>query len=192
MLNFLSTDSRVVFGWLVGGFFLSETLIMRLRSGPRDRREDGGSTRALMIGVPLVWGLAWTCLGEFPQASFACAPIFFAGIALLIAGLMLRWWSIATLGRMFTIDVAIRAEHRLIESGPYRYVRHPSYSAILLAYLGIALCLGNAASLLVIMLGTTALLLNRIRVEEMALLSGFGEQYRDYMSRTRRLVPALY
>jgi protein-S-isoprenylcysteine O-methyltransferase len=183
-----------MFGWLVGAFFASETLIMQfMRSGPSDRREDRGSTRALMIGVPLVWGLAWTCLVDVPQASFArVAPIFFAGVAMLIAGLALRWWSIATLGRLFTIDVAIRAEHRLIESGPYRYVRHPSYTAILLAYLGIALCLGNAASLLVIMVGTTALLLNRIRVEEMALLSGFGEQYRDYMNRTRRLVPALY
>ena len=187
------SDSRVIFGWLVGAFFVSETLIMQLmRSGPRDRREDRGSARVLMIGFPLVWLLAWVCLAEFPRASFARAPIFVAGIVMLIAGLLLRWWSIATLGRLFTIDVAIRAGHRLIESGPYRYVRHPSYSAVLLAYLGIALCLGNAASLLVIMLGSTALLLNRIRVEEMALLAGFGEQYRDYMSRTRRLIPALY
>jgi protein-S-isoprenylcysteine O-methyltransferase len=187
------SDSRIIFGWLVGAFFLSETLIMQLmRSGPKDRREDRGSTRVLMIGFPLVWGLAWTCLNYFPHASFAGVPIFFAGIAMLIAGLLLRWWSIATLGRMFTIDVSIRAEHRLIESGPYRYLRHPSYSAILLAYLGIALCLGNAASLLVIMLGSTALLLNRMRVEEMALLSAFGEQYRNYMGRTCRLIPVLY
>jgi protein-S-isoprenylcysteine O-methyltransferase len=184
---------RTLFGCLVGTFWASEMLILLLkRAGPQDQREDRGSLRLLGIGFWVIWVVALTCLADIPQASFASAPTLLAGVALLITGMLLRWWSIAILGRLFTVNVAIRESHRLIESGPYRYVRHPSYSAILLAYLGIALGLGNAVSLLIIMVGSTALLLNRIRVEEAVLVMGLGQSYRDYMSRTRRLIPAVY
>jgi protein-S-isoprenylcysteine O-methyltransferase len=104
----------------------------------------------------------------------------------------LRWWSVATLGRLFTVNVAIREGHQLIDSGPYRYVRHPAYTAILLVHLGAALCFCNVLSLIVLTVPTTLALLHRIRVEEDVLQSGLGYTYSEYMRRTKRLVPALY
>jgi protein-S-isoprenylcysteine O-methyltransferase len=108
------------------------------------------------------------------------------------AGQLLRWWSVATLGRLFTINVAIRSGHRLVDSGPYRHMRHPAYTAILLVHVGAALCLGNVLSALALIVPITAVLLNRIRVEEDVLASGLGQPYRDYMSRTKRLIPGVY
>jgi protein-S-isoprenylcysteine O-methyltransferase len=110
----------------------------------------------------------------------------------MIAGQLLRWWSIATLGRLFTVNVAIREGHQLIDSGPYRYIRHPAYTAILLFHVGAGLCLCNALSLIALTVPTTLVLLNRIRVEEDVLLSGLGDRYRGYMTRTKRLIPGLY
>jgi protein-S-isoprenylcysteine O-methyltransferase Ste14 len=71
-------------------------------------------------------------------------------------------------------------------------IRHPSYTGILLTCLGVGLCFGNFASLLVIVVPIVALALKRVRLEEAALASELGEDYRTYMSRTRRLIPGVY
>ncbi len=115
-----------------------------------------------------------------------------AGIALFGLGLALRWYSIVYLGRFFTVNVAIAADHRLIDTGPYRFVRHPSYTGALMAFLGLALCVGNWISLAVMMVPIFLVFLRRMRVEEDVLLKAFPAQYRDYMDRTRRLIPAIY
>ena len=126
------------------------------------------------------------------RTSFATPAIFACGLLLMASGQLLRWWSIATLGRLFTINVAIRRDHRVIDSGPYRAIRHPAYTAILLFHLGAGLCLGNALSLAVLTIPTTAVLLRRIRVEESVLLENLGTAYRTYVSRTKRLIPRIY
>jgi len=105
---------------------------------------------------------------------------------------ILRWYSIGYLGRYFTVDVSISAEHRLIDSGPYRFIRHPTYTGALLAFLGLGFCLGNWLSILFLSLPIIAVFLRRVRIEERALLGALGEQYRPYMRRTKRLVPFIY
>jgi len=82
--------------------------------------------------------------------------------------------------------------NRVVSSGPYRLLRHPSYTALLMVFLGMGLCMGNTLSIAAIMLSTGAALLYRMRIEENLLLSGLGEEYRAYMSRTKRLIPGLY
>jgi protein-S-isoprenylcysteine O-methyltransferase Ste14 len=114
------------------------------------------------------------------------------GLALILAGLALRWWAILSLGRAFTVDVAIAEGQRLVERGLYRVIRHPSYTGSLLSFVGFGLALGNWASLLAIVIPITAAFLYRIGVEERALQSGLGDDYARYMRRTRRLVPFLY
>ena len=84
------------------------------------------------------------------------------------------------------------AGHRLIDTGPYRFVRHPSYTGALMAFLGLAPCLANWASLAVMLVPVLLVFLRRMHVEEDALLQAFGNQYRDYMRRTKRLIPAVY
>ena len=76
---------------------------------------------------------------NFPTAALPYAWMFAsAGVVLFVAGLLLRWWAIIVLGRFFTVDVSIAEGHELIESGPYRFIRHPSYTGALLAFLGFA------------------------------------------------------
>ena len=116
----------------------------------------------------------------------------FAGVALFVTGLLLRWWAIITLGRFFTVDVTIEPDHELIERGPFHMVRHPSYTGVLLAFVGFALTLGNWAALLVILVPIGAAFIHRMNVEENALSGALGPQYTDYMRRTKRLVPFAY
>jgi protein-S-isoprenylcysteine O-methyltransferase len=115
-----------------------------------------------------------------------------AGVVLFVAGLFLRWWAIITLGRFFTVDVTIEKDHELVERGPFRVVRHPSYTGVLLAFVGLALTLHNWAALLVMLLPIFAAFIRRMNVEEDALSRALGSRYADYMRRTKRLVPFVY
>ena len=80
----------------------------------------------------------------------------------------------------------------MVERGPFRMVRHPSYTGLLLAFVGLALTLGNWAALLVILLPIGAAFIHRMNVEENALSGALGSQYTDYIHRTKRLVPFVF
>ena len=129
----------------------------------------------------------------FPSAEMPYRPLLrVIGLFVFVFGLALRWYSIGYLGRFFTVDVAIHSGQRVIETGPYRFIRHPSYTGAMLAFLGLGLSLGNWWSLAVFILPTFLAFLVRIEVEERALAEAMGEQYRSYQLRTKRLVPFLY
>ena len=129
-----------------------------------------------------------------PQAaiSWKRTTLFFVGICLMLGGIALRWYSVAALGKYFTFDVAIQSGHVLVEVGPYRYIRHPSYSGALLTLLGFGLALGNWAGLAAALSCMGFAYAYRIPVEEAALASALGEAYKQYMRRTWRLVPFLF
>jgi len=111
---------------------------------------------------------------------------------LFVAGTVLRWLAIRHLGRFFTTNVAIAKDHRLVDSGPYRLVRHPSYTGSLVAAFGFALSFSNGASLLIIFAPYAAVILWRIRIEEQALTGALGRDYTAYMRRTKRLIPKVF
>ena len=140
---------------------------------------------AVFLGVFLAYQApGWRLPEWLPRQSI--------GGALFLAGLILRWYSIIYLGRFFTVNVAIAEDHQVVRSGPYRWVRHPSYSGGLLMILGFCVCMGNLASLLVIMVPCTGVMLWRMRIEEAALRAALGEPYASYMRSTRRLIPLIY
>jgi protein-S-isoprenylcysteine O-methyltransferase Ste14 len=114
------------------------------------------------------------------------------GAALALAGAALRVWSVAVLGRYFTYVVRVSSDQKVVETGPYRLVRHPSYSGAMLMAAGIGLALRHVWPLLIIVGSSLLAYLIRIWVEERALAQGIGEPYRDYMRRTRRLIPYLW
>ena len=176
-------------------YFLSETalaLFKRARTGPGGSK-DRGSFRVLLIVIWLSVMTAYQFEFALPQTGWRPIPwVNVLGVATMLGGLAIRWYSIVYLGRFFTVNVAIIADHQLIDSGPYRRVRHPSYTGALLAFLGLAICMQNWASLLILMTGTTAAFLYRMHVEEGALTIAFGERYRQYMQRTARLIPGVY
>jgi protein-S-isoprenylcysteine O-methyltransferase len=96
------------------------------------------------------------------------------------------------LGRFFTYDVAVQAGQGIVEAGPYRYIRHPSYTGALVTLVGLGLALGNWAALLTILACMGIAYAYRISVEEAALIAALGEPYKQYMRRTRRLIPFLF
>ncbi len=174
-------------------FILGEvTLARRWRAQQgRVQADRGFGVRAaiVFIGSNQVAVLCWRF---FPGASFATHVTACIGLVLMLTGLLLRWWAIIHLGRFFTVDVAVAADQGVIDSGPYRLVRHPSYSGATLFIAGVALCFGNLVSMLVLIAPFAVMLVKRMRIEEAALATGLGEAYRTYMNRTKRLIPGVY
>jgi protein-S-isoprenylcysteine O-methyltransferase len=176
-------------------WFASEMwIVVRRRSGDRTRTRDAGTLRLLTVTIYASIALAvwFGALGvlRFPVALRA--PAWWLGIALMLLGMPLRWWAIRVLSRYFTVDVAIRPDHRLVRSGPYRWLRHPSYTGSLLTFLGFALGFGNWLSLLAVAAPVTLAFLWRIHVEERVLREAFPDQYPAYAQATWRLVPFVW
>jgi protein-S-isoprenylcysteine O-methyltransferase len=173
--------------YLISELLLTATRRSCSRTGTK---QDRSTLRVvwLVITVSVAAGIYvakyWSAAALPHERSFT-----FAGVVLFVAGLLLRWWAIITLGRFFTVDVTIEKDHELIERGPFRVVRHPSYTGVLVAFVGFALSLGNWAALLIVMVPIGVAFIHRMNVEEDALASALGPQYTDYMRRTKRLVP---
>ena len=163
------------------------------RSTAAAHRNDRGSLPVLSVVTVGSIVLAFYEAIAAPSARFAVGkPLYGVALALYVSGVALRWYAIVHLGRFFTVDVAIAEGHRVIDTGPYRLVRHPSYAGALLAFAGLGLLTGNAISLALFLVPITAAYLYRIRVEEAALRQGIGAAYVEYSARTARLVPGVF
>jgi protein-S-isoprenylcysteine O-methyltransferase Ste14 len=115
-----------------------------------------------------------------------------AGLALFWAGLALRVWAVVALGGSFSTFVRADVGQAVVTDGPYRWVRHPSYTGLLLIALGLGVGAGNWLALLVCAVVPVLGLLPRIAVEESELTRVLGEEYRGYQETTRRLVPGVW
>lgn len=117
---------------------------------------------------------------------------FVLGEVIFLGGIILRLWAIRTLGEYFTTSVQTSADQQVITSGPYRFLRHPSYTGILLYGLGAGLVVGNWIGLIAMPLITLVPLVYRIHVEEDALSKTLGEVYRSYATGHKRLIPGIW
>jgi protein-S-isoprenylcysteine O-methyltransferase Ste14 len=176
--------------YLISELILTVTRRSRSKTGTKQDRSTLGMIW-LVIAVSIMAGVF--VAQNFRAAALPHGRMFAsAGAVLFVAGLLLRWWAIITLGRFFTVDVTIEKDHELVERGPFRILRHPSYTGVLLAFVGIGLSLRNWAALLVILLPIGAAFIYRMNVEEDALARALGPRYVKYMKRTKRLVPFIY
>jgi protein-S-isoprenylcysteine O-methyltransferase Ste14 len=115
-----------------------------------------------------------------------------AGEALIVAGAALRVWAMLTLDRFFTFVVGIADDHRVVEEGPYRVIRHPGYAGAIISMVGVGVALRNWLAVLLMLVVPPLVFAVRIRVEEATLVAALGEEYRDYARRTGGLVPRLW
>ena len=133
--------------------------------------------------------LDWAYLVGAPQALDAWA---IAGLSCLILGTAFRLWAINTLKSNFAAVVQIKQHQQLVTSGPYRWLRHPSYTGAWIAMIGAALLMHSYIGLVIMGPGMLLVYMRRIAVEERALEAGFGQAYTNMKRNTQRLLPGVW
>ena len=191
--------SNVIYLFIFGGCLLAWCAAeflgpARWRGAGKVKRKDRGSFTVLvataLLGLILYFLFPLIAPGSTITSNQPL--VFFCGLALMISGVAYRWYAIWTLGRYFTGVVTIHADQQVVQHGPYKLVRHPSYSGAIVATFGIGLMMTNWGSLFFLVISLLLGLLYRIKVEEEALLQ-LGQQYREYMLRTKkRLIPYIF
>jgi protein-S-isoprenylcysteine O-methyltransferase Ste14 len=173
--------------------FVSEKLMLRGRRVKTAVNWDRGSL-ALFDVSGFLYVPAGIVLGFTDYGRMSSGAVFVgaAGLALLVAGTALRRAAIRELWSYFTVNVSILEGQRVVRRGLYRHMRHPSYTGLLLRYLGLGLAFANWLSAALIFLPLCAATLYRIHVEEAALRERFGEEYLSYSRATKRLIPGVY
>ena len=190
-------------------------LVLELGLMRRDRMRGAGGTErdrgtrnlnfVLIIAAVVFAGVLGDVVGKhspllLPGARGASARAagagptgwVIAGLVVIWLGLAIRVWAIAALGRSFRMTVEVDSGQAVVARGPYHWVRHPSYTGLLLIAAGFGLASGTWLGLAVCVLLPAAALLHRISVEEKELLRVLGPDYSRYQKSTRRLVPGLW
>jgi protein-S-isoprenylcysteine O-methyltransferase len=172
-------------------WWISELRIMVRNRGGTGENLDSGSrlwvVGLVALGTAAAFGVAWQRFGRID----GWWPVA-AGLGLAGAGVAVRAWSVASLGAFFTTAVEVQRDHRIVESGPYRLLRHPSYTGALLTVAGVTLALCNWLGCLVATLCTLMGLVQRIVVEERALSTRLGPAWEAFARRRRRLLPLVW
>ena len=181
---------------ILGLVLLGSELGLRIARGSRSnsaRSEDSSTLALLWVTITLaMWGAVWAAR-VLPAATFTLPRMGqYAALAVFCAGISLRWWAVMTLGRFFTVDVAIHADHHVVTAGPYRFVRHPSYTGLILLFTAQAVTFENFASFGVAILPILVALGYRIHVEERVLDRALGAAYADYRRATKALIPGVF
>lgn len=182
----------VLFGLAVAAFVLEEFVLIKpvstiARSDPLSRRIELAA-----LWVPGI-GMALTSLTASFVSGLWLGGIGNAlGVLLCALGLGLRYWSRRTLGRFFTIGVVRQEGHRVIDTGPYRLLRHPGYFGFVLFYGGLPVIVGNWLGLLLLSLPALLIFVLLVRVEDERLTVELGSAYRSYRDSTDRWIPKLW
>jgi protein-S-isoprenylcysteine O-methyltransferase Ste14 len=182
--------------YVVIGIWILLELRVRLRSrlNHQGARLERGSLLVVIASIYAGLGAGFELAEKVQSAAIVDARwlLFVVGMVLMCAGIVIRQWAVALLGELFTIDVRVHPGQRVVERGPYRWVRHPSYTGLIMTFVGIGLALGNWAALLVLAVLPTAGLVVRIRFEERALLAGLGEPYRRFAAGRPHVFPGVW
>ncbi len=182
--------------WFQGCFFgwsLFEVWVNARQWSAQSHNQDRFTRFILLGGIILGFGIARLIALFLPLFAITWNRdlVFYSGTALIIIGVVFRAIAIYQLGKYFVPEVVIQPGQRVIERGLYRYVRHPSYTGILISLVGVGLGLTNGLALMTLVAIGFVLLTYRMHVEETALLAAFGDEYRRYMDRTKRIIPFL-
>ena len=171
--------------WLAGALS-TKRVVRRQPAAQRLAQFALGLTALALLFVSSlnVGWLGWRFVKQGPGVEYA-------GVAITAAGMALAVWARVVLGRNWSGNVTVKANHELVQRGPYRLVRHPIYSGVTLALLGTAVSVGEVRALLAVLV---VLLAWRIKwpVEERFMIEQFGDQYVQYRRRVKAIVPGLW
>ncbi len=179
-------------GWLV----LELALLLRDRARDKGGTGQDRGTRALnfalVAGAVVAASVLAALTSTHSPVRIGGAWPAVAGLALTWLGLAVRGWAIVTLGRSFRTTVEVEPGQAVVSQGPYQWVRHPSYTGLLLITTGFGLADGTWPGLAICLVLPAVALLHRIHIEEAALTRVLGDSYRIYQNRTKRLIPGLW
>jgi protein-S-isoprenylcysteine O-methyltransferase Ste14 len=176
-------------------WFISEIMLHRiLRGGDQadKKKQDKGSLAFIWIVIIVFINIAVLVAIKTPYAIIPGQLMNRVGLSVILLGMILRFVSIVQLGRLFTVVVTIRKDHRIKKDGLYSILRHPSYAGSLLSFLGFGLSLNNWLGLAISFIPVFAVFIYRMNVEEKMLTEQFGEEYTEYMKHTSRIIPWIY
>lgn len=181
-------------GWLlagyvgVAGFFVQE-VILRRPGAASSLRDDDGTTRMLLRSSALAYGVPLVLRG-FPVWMMPPATPT-AGLVMQACGLVVRVWSMHALGAFYTRTLRTTSDQHLVDTGPYRVIRHPGYTGALLVWTGLALTSRSVPATVLVAALMGRAYQRRISAEERLLRRALPE-YGDYSRRTKRLVPFIW
>ncbi len=170
---------------------LALMLLKRSRTGTVRSRKDKGS-------LVFLWAMMTTgftagfFLSDFDSRNSVNYFYTGIGLVLIIGGLGIRWASILQLGKSFTVDVAITDDAKLKTNGIYKRIRHPSYLGLLLVVTGFSVTMKSFYSFLAVVVPIFLAISYRISVEEKLLISEFGDNYINYKTKTKKIIPRIY
>lgn len=183
--------ARIVFEVSVGAFVVGElwqAFHVRRGATRADLRAETLFRAMFFSGILLLpFGRAVA-----PGAAIGSGWLFALGVLIAWLGLLLRWWSFVSLGKYFTVVVKTSEDQPVVDRGPYRALRHPSYTGLLLAFAGGGLMAGNWVSTAGAVGVVLAALIYRLRIEERALNAAFGDRYREFAASRARLIPYVW
>jgi len=182
-----------IFGISLGAWLLFEFWEF-LRDRGKEQGHAAAEARWTVAAFAIAVAVAMNIPGVAPRfdvrANFGACFAF--GITLVWAGMLFRWWCIQTLGKFFSAQLVAKQKHQLITSGPYRFLRNPSYTGGLISMIGLGISLGNGLSLATMLLTGLVVYVRRIKVEERTLAREFGEKYEEYKRRSWALIPFVW
>jgi protein-S-isoprenylcysteine O-methyltransferase Ste14 len=181
----------IAISYLYGFFEIFMNLRQRSKSTISISRDKGSLWllfSLITVGYALAFSIGATRIGRI----YYWNTFFAIGMALFVIGLMIRIHSILTLKQFFTYSVAKVENHKIIETGLYKFIRHPGYLGQLFIFIGISTSISNWLSILLMMIPVTLGYLYRINIEERFMLEQLGEDYLSYQGRTKRIIPMIY
>jgi len=191
---FTSNYASIVFVIAIICFFVAEqiggVIIPTIRRGDiRVQRKKGNAVSNIMVYG--AWMVVLAVSAAFGKDGIAFLPdwVYLIGIAFMFGGIVFRQWAIAVLGRYFSGVIGVQEEQKVVDSGPYHLIRHPSYTGALIFYVGMGLALQSWAAALVAVIVFGIVYGYRIFVEEKVLINELGNNYIEYKKRTKRIIP---
>jgi len=175
--------------------FISLYILWILVESPiakRDLNIEGKTTSDFATCQIYAFGQAFTFLSAlwFPSVWHALNIAHFVGISLFLFGVCYRLWAIRTLGVFYSHRVRTAAKHRIVDSGPYVFTRHPAYAGMIIANAGISIYFLNWITLCVFLFALVPSILVRILIEERVLFGIDG--YTDFAKKRKRLFPWIW
>jgi protein-S-isoprenylcysteine O-methyltransferase Ste14 len=172
------------------GVYVTDYIMPRF-TNPNYRRQPLKSDRGsyFIISITVVLAISLSIVLRLHDLGTLTGVFQWLGLLIMLAGAAFRQWALINLGRFFSRTVQIESGHQIIKTGPYKWIRHPAYTGMILTYLGISMALGTWLGTLTTFVIVTAGLLYRIRIEESVLLQSLGEEYSQYKAQTWQLFP---